>query len=155
MRWCLVILLSVSWPLLGSASEIDNEVRCLALNIYHEARGEPREGQLAVGYVTMNRVVNPRYPGSVCKVVWQRKQFSWTHDGRSDRPDNQAAWTRSLHIASFVYKNYYRFMNITKGATDLTGGALHYYAPSLANPAWAKDMVATRQIGSHVFLKDS
>lgn len=155
MRWYVLILLSVSWPLKAFASEIDKEINCLALNIYHEARGEPREGQLAVGYVTMNRVVSGRYPNSVCKVVWQPKQFSWTHDGRSDRPENKSAWDRSVRIAGYIYKNYFRFMTIANGAADLTGGALHYYAPRLVNPAWAKDMVATRQIGSHLFLKDS
>ena len=42
---------------------------CLALNIYHEARGEPPEGQLGVGWVVLNRVDDPRFPDSVCGVV--------------------------------------------------------------------------------------
>ena len=34
------------------------ELGCLAMNIYHEARGEPEMGKLAVAAVTMNRVNN-------------------------------------------------------------------------------------------------
>ena len=32
------------------------EVACLAINIYHEARGESSEGKIAVAFVTLNRV---------------------------------------------------------------------------------------------------
>ena len=36
--------------------EYVTERECLALNIYHEARGEPIVGQEAVAYVTINRM---------------------------------------------------------------------------------------------------
>lgn len=140
-------------PLQAFAEDRDKAIDCLALNIYHEARGEPHKGQLAVAYVTMNRVVSRRYPSTVCEVVWQRKQFSWTHDGRSDRPMDKRSWNRSLSLARHMYENYFRFRNIHKGATDITGGALYYYAPKQVSPKWAKAMVATAQIGSHLFLK--
>ena len=71
------------------------EIHCLALNIYHEARGESLEGRLAVAAVTMNRVRDKRFPDRVCEGVWQPRQFSWTHDGRSDRPREAKAWKRS------------------------------------------------------------
>lgn len=133
----------------------DKEVRCLALNIYHEARGEPHDGQLAVAYVTMNRVASPRYPDSVCEVVWQHRQFSWTHDKYSDIPSNGRAWAKALRIANFVYSNYFRFREITKGATDMTKGALFYFAPKKVSPYWIRSMVTTAAIGSHVFLTDT
>jgi len=132
----------------------DKEVRCLALNIYHEARGEPHDGQLAVAYVTMNRVASPRYPASVCEVVWQYRQFSWTHDNVSDIPRNGSAWAKALRIANFVYSNYFRFREITKGATDMTKGALFYFAPKKVSPYWTRSMITTASIGSHVFLTD-
>ena len=50
---------------------ISAAVMCLALNLYHEARGESLAGNLAVGFVTMNRVADPRYPDTVCGVVKQ------------------------------------------------------------------------------------
>src|SRR3954453_10045701 len=63
-------------------------IACLALNVYFEARGEPEAGQYAVAEVTMNRVASPYYPDTVCDVVYQKNwdsirgryvaAFSWT-----------------------------------------------------------------------------
>ena len=55
---------------------MENEIKELANVIYHEARGESRRGQIAVGQVVMNRVADSRYPSTVRGVVWQRAQFS-------------------------------------------------------------------------------
>ena len=55
---------------------MENEIKELANAIFHEARGESREGQIAVGHVILNRVKDRRYPDTVRGVVWQPKQFS-------------------------------------------------------------------------------
>jgi spore germination cell wall hydrolase CwlJ-like protein len=96
-----VSMVSVSWTRynrlaeksVGALRDVGNNLRCLALNIYHEARGEPVSGQCAVGHVVMNRVSDNHYPDSICGVVKQggavkryRCQISWWCDGRSDRP---------------------------------------------------------------------
>jgi len=65
------------------------EIKCLADNIYFEALTESDAGKIAVANVTMNRVKHPAFPNSVCDVVWEPKQFSWTHDGKSDKPDSE------------------------------------------------------------------
>lgn len=152
MRFITLLILLLLGPVKAFAASAEEEIRCLALNIYFEARSESHQGQLAVGYVTMNRVVSKRFPDTVCKVVWQRRQFSWTHDGKSDRPREARAWEKAQAVAKYIYSNYHRFMEITKGATDITRGALHYYAPKMANPIWAKEMITVAQIGDHVFL---
>lgn len=131
------------------------ELYCLSQNVYFEARGEHTAGQLAVAMVTMNRVYSKRFPNTVCKVVWQRKQFSWTHDGKSDRPKDRKAWKLAQQIAKFVYKKYSAYKVMSNGALDLTRGALHYYAPDLADPKWAQNKQVTRQIGGHLFLKEN
>ena len=60
--------------------EVDKEQhKCLALNIYHEARSESMEGQIAVAQVTLNRVAHSEWPSTICEVVSEPKQFSWTH----------------------------------------------------------------------------
>lgn len=128
------------------------EMRCLALNVYFEARGEVAEGQLAVAMVTMNRVKSRHYPNSVCAVVWQRKQFSWTHDGKSDRPTDIQAWKLAQKISRFAYKRYGKLTERTRNALDLTKGALHYYAPHLTLPYWAEAHTVTREIGGHIFM---
>ena len=57
---------------------------CLAAAVFFESRSEPLEGQRAVAEVVMTRVESPRWPDEICAVVFQHKQFSFTHDGKSD-----------------------------------------------------------------------
>lgn len=119
------------------------QLHCLALNIYHEARGESVEGKLAVGRVTINRVRSPRYPGSVCKVVWQRGQFSWTRDGRPDRPYNMKAWNEALRIAGVVFDF---------DPNNPVGRATHYHAVYVL-PFWASAYRRVQRIGRHIFYE--
>ncbi len=124
-------------------------LRCLALNIYHEARSESKRGQIAVAAVTLNRVKSNRFPNSVCAVVKQggeklhRCQFSWWCDGRSDRPQDQAAWKRAVQIARESLAGLHR---------DPTGGALYYHNTQV-QPDWAKEFRRSARIGNHVFYR--
>jgi hypothetical protein len=63
--------------------ERTQDLNCLTKNIYHEARGEPVDGQYAVAEVTMNRVASKHYPNTVCDVVYQVLMDR----ARCDRPD--------------------------------------------------------------------
>jgi len=128
--------------------QIENEVHCLALNIYFEARSEAEQGQLAVGHVVMNRVADRHYPSTVCGVVRQggeerlhRCQFSWWCDGQSDKPLNQRAWLKSIKLAIRVYYGH---------SEDPTDGALWYHA-DYANPYWSDALVLGDKIGQHIF----
>jgi N-acetylmuramoyl-L-alanine amidase len=159
MRFFLLFLmtLAASTANAGNTSksqQIAKELRCLALNIYFEAQGEPPAGQLAVALVTLNRKNSKHFPNSFCGVVWQKRQFSWTHDGKSDRPIKNHAWHLAQDIARFVYFKFSQLPQQARVALDITHGALHYYAPDLANPYWAKLKVITREIGGHVFLRE-
>lgn len=157
-RLLIAAILSIPYVSTSFAADLDQqqfdgkETRCLALNVYFEARGEAAEGQLAVAMVTMNRVRSRHYPNSVCGVVWQKKQFSWTHDGKRDRPTNHRAWKLAQKIARFTYQRYGTLSERTRNALDLTKGALHYYAPHLTLPYWAKALSVTREIGGHIFM---
>ena len=126
----------------------NDEAACLALNIYHEARGEPDRGKLAVGHVVMNRVRDKRFPDKVCAVIQaggeqphNRCQFSWWCDGRSDRPSDKLAWADSQAVAAKI---------LAGTAKDPTGGALWYHADHVA-PIWRERLVAGPQIGRHQF----
>ncbi len=133
-------------------SSIDREIQCLALNIYFEARGESKKGQFAVAAVTMNRVKSYKYPNSVCEVVWQRRQFSWTHDGKSDRPRERKAWIRAKQLAGLVHSKYLQIYEASNGAWDITQGALHYYSTEISTPYWAKEKMVSALIGRHRFI---
>jgi spore germination cell wall hydrolase CwlJ-like protein len=49
---------------------------CLMRAMYFESSRSSEEGMLAVGTVVMNRLVNHRYPNTVCGVVGQKNQFA-------------------------------------------------------------------------------
>ena len=119
---------------------------CLALNIFFEARTEPLMGQMMVAEVTLNRVASNRYPDDVCDVVWQRKQFSWTHDGKHDNPvrmsylDRQA-WKEIQVLAK----------EILDGKIDMPrNGATHYHA-SYVEPYWVDSYSYVGKVGEHLF----
>lgn len=58
------------------------EWSCLVTNIYHEARGENTQGRMAVALTVLARALDRRFSNTVCGVVFQPKQFSWTFDRR-------------------------------------------------------------------------
>jgi spore germination cell wall hydrolase CwlJ-like protein len=125
------------------------EIGCLALTIYHEARGESARGQLAVGHVVMNRTRSVLFPADVCAVVRQggqqyhRCQFSWWCDGRSDRPKDQAALQESLRLAEEIYYGCTR---------DPTAGALWYHSTTV-RPSWSKSFGPGKRIDRHIFYR--
>jgi len=143
-----ITVLSVSAIAPAHAND-DDSISCLALTIYHEARGEPRLGQLAVGHVVMNRARSGVFPTSVCAVVEQggerlhECQFSWWCDGRSDQPRDMDALRRSFLLAKAIYD----------GCTDdPTRGALWFHVIGL-RPAWSKSVGLGKRIGDHVFYR--
>jgi spore germination cell wall hydrolase CwlJ-like protein len=130
------------------ASASEEELRCLALNIYWEGRSEPEEGQLAVAHVTLNRVAHPDFPDTICEVVHQedgegRCQFSWWCDGLGDEPAEADAWSRSEALARRV---------VAHPSDDPTFGALYYHA-STVDPVWTARMRMTAEIGEHTFYR--
>ncbi len=138
-----------SWA--PTRGNLEAELTCLSLNIYHEARGEPGSGQTAVAHVVMNRVADRRFPSSVCEVVRQGGeltkhgcQFSWWCDGRSDRPRNGRSWQETEEIARSVY------WGLSK---DPTKGALWYHA-DYVSPYWSRVFTKGPKIGSHIFYHD-
>jgi spore germination cell wall hydrolase CwlJ-like protein len=119
---------------------------CLALNVYFEARSEPIIAQFAVAQVTMNRVQSDAYPNTVCDVVWDNQQFSWTHDGKSDRPKEREAWETAQWVANTALRDNGKYLYVVP--TD----ALHYHA-DYVTPYWVTGCVRVSQIGRHIFYR--
>ncbi|MGH8553649.1 MAG: cell wall hydrolase, partial [Methylococcales bacterium] len=131
---------------------IREDLDCLALNIYFEARSESTLGRRAVGHVVMNRVNHRDFPHSICEVVRQggsrvlnRCQFSWWCDGQSDIPYNRVQWILALKLAYNIY---------TGASKDPTGGALWYHA-DYSNPTWGRAFRRGPKIGRHIFYRES
>ena len=120
---------------------------CLARNIYYEARGESPEGQLAVAYVTLNRVAEDGFPDTICGVVHQQVgvsggcQFGWVCAGRR-RPRESAEWKAAQAAAR----------RALAGARDPTHGAL-YFLRAGERPGWAARAVGRVVIGRHAFFR--
>jgi N-acetylmuramoyl-L-alanine amidase len=116
-------------------------ITCLARNIYHEARGEPLDGQYAVAEVTMNR--KARAPtGTVCSVVYEKAAFSWTDMSFLAEPRGEA-WELAQAVAETVY--YGRHEPKLKGAL--------FYHANYVNPDWAKEKRRVARIGNHIFYR--
>lgn len=137
---------------MSAAQERQKNLTCLALNVYHEARGEPLAGQYAVAEVTMNRVASGRFPGTVCGAVYQKEwdylrkryvgAFSWTEFDKLPRPSGQQ-WARAWRVAETVYSG---------GYTPRLKGALYYHA-LYARPSWSGEKRRVAAIGNHVFYR--
>lgn len=122
---------------------IEIALACLSLNVYFEARDQPIAGQVAVAQVTMNRVADPRYPDTVCEVVYERDQFSWYWDGKSDYPTEERAWEQAQLVASAV---------LAGSVHSELEGVTHYHAVYV-QPYWsrAEEMNYITQIADHRF----
>lgn len=128
----------------------EEEKYCLQQNIYFEARNQSSIGKSAVAWVTLNRVEDSRYPDTICDVVWQRKQFSWTHDGKSDEPSKnvveQRAWKKAGKIAETVLFEW------VSGKESPIGDAVMFHA-DYVDPYWTDAYTEVAQIDNHIFYE--
>jgi spore germination cell wall hydrolase CwlJ-like protein len=118
-----------------------NDLDCLTKNIYYEARGETKSGKFAVAHVTLNRLKTGYWGNSICKVVYAKKQFSWTLAKKLPRPDSKA-WAESETVARKVLAGH-RVRGLTR--------SLYYHATYIKDPKWADSKHEAGQIGNHVF----
>lgn len=124
------------------------QIDCLAKNIYHEAVGESRDGWMAVGMVTMNRVESGRFGRDVCSTVYQKTgkvyQFSWVRIEKKLTKINVPLYNDIVELATMIYYNHDRLDDATDGAT--------FYHADYVNPKW-KGLEKTNQIGRHIFYR--
>ena len=75
---------------------------CLVYNLYHESRGESDIANIMVLNTVLNRTNSPRFPNTICGVVKQPYQYSWTNDGRSDVIHNRVQVDRLTKLVDIV-----------------------------------------------------
>lgn len=132
----------------GNPADRDRATRCLADAIYYEAQSEPLEGRRAVAQVVLNRVRNPRFPKSVCGVVydgWASAagcQFSFACDGALNHSPSPAAYRSAMAIAAEA---------LAGRVEPRAGWATHYHTTRVA-PDW-RGLVRVGQIGSQIFYR--
>ena len=132
------------------------ELGCLALNIYFEARGEVPDGQFGVADVVMHRVNHSRYPDTICGVVkqgiypsWDKSMpllhkchFSWYCDRKPDNPIDGEAFATAMYVAETVLNDHYYI--------PVVNYALFYHARSVT-PFWANKKYLVADIGNHLY----
>ncbi|WP_328793716.1 cell wall hydrolase [Heliomicrobium undosum] len=112
----------------------------LARAIHGEARGEPYEGQVAVGAVIINRAKHASFPNSVHGVIFQPGAFTAVDDGQIWTPLNP---TDSANKAA----------RDALAGWDPTGGCIYYWNPATATSRWIWSRPVVKQIGKHYFAK--
>jgi spore germination cell wall hydrolase CwlJ-like protein len=132
-------------PVVDEMEISQEDVNCLAKNIYYEAPAEPYLGKLAVATVTMNRVRHPGFPKTVCDVVYQRNsrgcQFSWTCGPKARFNNN--LYNQSVEIAKKVLTTNIKVVSLENAL---------YFHNTKVKPNWsfARPVV---QIGGHIFYE--
>jgi len=137
------------WGEVRIKGQINNAERlCLAKNIFFESRGESIVGQISVGQVTINRVVDGSWGNSICKVVYSNKQFSWTDNlsAKQSVPGRNSVlrgqhWEASLMAADLVLRGLY--LPVLESAL--------FYHNIFVTPTWHSTDKFIIRIESHLF----
>lgn len=120
----------------GSTGGSSGDIDLLARLISAEARGEPYNGQVAVGAVVLNRVEHPSFPNSLSGVIYQPYAFTCVYDGQFQQP---------------VAESAYRAARDALNGVDPSGGAIYYYNPRTATSSWIYSRPVIVTIGNHLF----
>lgn len=123
------------------------DLECMMANNYHEARGESQKGMLAVSSVVINRLKSKKWANSVCDVIFQKKQFSWT-SRRKLRPPAGVPREQARLVALDV------LLAAPELPHDPTLGATWYHSVRIRKPPWTRKLVVTVVIGNHIFYKE-
>lgn len=120
----------------GSTGYSTSTYNLLARLISAEARGEPYEGQVAVGAVVLNRVEHPSFPNTVSGVIYQSGAFSCLDDGQFWKEVSDSSYSAARDALN---------------GWDPSGGAIYYFNPSTATSKWIWSRPLIKVIGKHRF----
>lgn len=120
----------------NNASSNNSDVMLLARLINGESRGEPYEGQVAVGAVVLNRTRDSRFPSSISGVIYQPGAFTAIVDGQIDAAIKES----SIKAAKDALNGW-----------DPSGGAVYYFNPAKATSKWIWSRPLIKIIGKHRF----
>ena len=136
----IVSVIFVPQKTMGQNTSRVSDVQLLARAINGEARGEPYEGQVAVGAVILNRVNSPNFPDTIAGVIYQPGAFTAVSDGQINVP---------IDPNSTVVKAAQDALN----GWDPTYGCLYYWNPETATSKWIWSREIVVKIGKHNFGK--
>lgn len=122
----------------------------LAATVYHEARGEPMEGQIAVAHVILNRALKRGL--TVQEVVFKSRQFSCYNKGKLPIKDYHA-FVIAMEVVERCLEERLHGKNLH--------GATYYMNEKLVLklygrlPSWHDVVKKVAVIGQHTFYKEN
>lgn len=141
---------------------VDQEqFKCMALNMYFEARNQNSEiAMAAIGYTVLNRVASKSYPKTICDVVFQGRrdsngkyirnkcQFSWVCNGKPNIPNvsnpiEKKAWDMAESVA----------LKVLSGTIDNPVGNATMYHATYVKPYWTPAYNMVAKIRDHIFYE--
>lgn len=164
-------------PIRITIPNYDKNKRCLVKNVFYEGaryyRGKENtkefEGmqmteeklkhhilkeRIKIINVTMNRVKSKQYPNTICKVVHQYKQFSWTLEQhkvkrsiKSIHRHIESEMNNLKEIEELVHNH------LVQNVPDITGGAVYYHT-HWSYPSWRKKKIKVASTLWHKYYKE-
>lgn len=126
---------------LGASCERSHDsYRCMLCNCMRESAHEPLEGKVMVGLSVKSRLEVPARPKTICGVIYEYKQYSWTIH-RSDR--------RSLPRKTS--QSFKECIVATNQTINAPGNGIDHYHADYVSPYWAKNCTRVKKIGRHIF----
>lgn len=124
-----------------------SDIACLACNVYFEARSKSTKLQEGVAIVTINRTKSRRFPNTICGVVWDKYQFSWTLR-RHKNVEEMKEWTNAI-------KTSVRVTNDIEGTTRRLklNDKVVYFHDKTVKPTWTKEMRVLGVFDNHRFYE--
>ncbi len=148
MKQLVVLAFGLS-SIFAHSEEWHEAHNCMVDNILYESRSESYEGMMAVANVTMNRYMSDDYPDTVCGVVYEPKQFSWTHMLSVMDEIDEVVEAEVIHQARIIAADV-----LTYRYEDTTEGAMWYHRDDVS-PDWKTDYRVVMVLGRHIFYHDA
>lgn len=120
--------------------EVPTAILWLALNIYHEGRGEDPFAQVAIAHVTLNRSYERGI--SIKEVVKQPYQFSWVKQKDNHIPNDWGAFQQCIESARVAVHGF-----------DYTFGATYFHLKTQI-PEWTNRVEFVGAFGAHYFYRE-
>ena len=111
----------------------NDTMKCLTCNAFREAGNDA--SIVEVNRTVIARAESGKFPTSLCSVVYQRSQFSWTTSPQTCT--TQAAWAKARKAAEQALK---------KGSNK----KMNFYA-NYIYPSWARNCGGKQKVGTHIF----
>ena len=119
------------------------------VTVFQEAEGEPYEGKVAVAEVILRRTKRKYFSdGTVAGTVLRRLQFSGMNEDSANR-------VRSFKIDNTdnpIVQDCIRAWTEALAPSNRVPDCMHYFNPSLCDPAWARGATVVAEIGNHRFV---